>query len=220
MKQVVINLQLWMLCHPTTQSINSNLQKNLPEFVGSVIVYCFTLLHSDSYISHKDCMYTVLPASNPLFKMKLCRRWNKSTPNYAPKPLLVVLRQDCYSTNQKVDRNILHQWYFYLRQSSSLGVLRSGSSHYLSRDAVQAFLLSKKKTNKTSQTVLSFPASSTNVQLTKSISNAKVSEWQCNPIKAKKFSLDKNDCHSKKNAIKSDCPSKNSKTLISHASYL
>ncbi|VDD90842.1 unnamed protein product [Enterobius vermicularis] len=60
------------------------------------------------------------------------------------------------------------------RQSSSLGVLRSGSSHYLSRDAVQAFLLSKKKTNKTSQTVLSFPASSTNVQLTKSISNAKV----------------------------------------------
>ncbi|CAB3398963.1 unnamed protein product [Caenorhabditis bovis] len=48
------------------------------------------------------------------------------------------------------------------RRGSSLGVFRSSSSaHSLSREAVQAMLAAKKKTNKTAQTVLSFPAGTT-----------------------------------------------------------
>ncbi|EYC05070.1 hypothetical protein Y032_0084g1762 [Ancylostoma ceylanicum] len=62
------------------------------------------------------------------------------------------------------------------RRGSSLGVFRSSSSvHSLSKEAVQAALANRKRINKTSQTVLSFPSpSSTNAHICKTVSSSKM----------------------------------------------
>ncbi|CAD6186783.1 unnamed protein product [Caenorhabditis auriculariae] len=60
------------------------------------------------------------------------------------------------------------------RRGSSLGIFRSSSSvHSLTREAVQSALVSRKKSNKTVQTVLSFPSSCTSISRTVTSSRLK-----------------------------------------------
>uniref|UniRef100_A0A183VDL2 Ion_trans_2 domain-containing protein n=1 Tax=Toxocara canis TaxID=6265 RepID=A0A183VDL2_TOXCA len=61
------------------------------------------------------------------------------------------------------------------RRGSSLGIFKSGSStHSLTRESIQATLLSRKKINKTSQTVLSFPSPSKNTHICRTISHSRM----------------------------------------------
>ncbi|WKY11463.1 hypothetical protein Q1695_003211 [Nippostrongylus brasiliensis] len=62
------------------------------------------------------------------------------------------------------------------RRTSSLGVFRSSSSaHSLNKEAVQAALANRRRTNKTCQTMLSFPSpTSSNSQICRTVSNSRV----------------------------------------------
>ncbi|KAL6741929.1 hypothetical protein Aduo_015136 [Ancylostoma duodenale] len=62
------------------------------------------------------------------------------------------------------------------RRGSSLGVFRSSSSvHSLNKEAIQAAIANRKRINKTSQTVLSFPSpSSTNTHICRTVSNSRM----------------------------------------------
>ncbi|VDM61819.1 unnamed protein product [Angiostrongylus costaricensis] len=69
-----------------------------------------------------------------------------------------------------VDRNRLQ------RRGSSLGVFRSSSSaHSLTKEVIQAAIMSRRKINKTSQTMLSFPSpSSSNAHISRTVNNSRV----------------------------------------------
>ncbi|GMR56705.1 hypothetical protein PMAYCL1PPCAC_26900, partial [Pristionchus mayeri] len=62
------------------------------------------------------------------------------------------------------------------RRGSSLGVFRTSSSvHSLNKETVQAALANKKKSNRSTQTVLSFPSpTATNASLCRSVSRSKL----------------------------------------------
>uniref|UniRef100_A0A9J2Q138 Potassium channel domain-containing protein n=1 Tax=Ascaris lumbricoides TaxID=6252 RepID=A0A9J2Q138_ASCLU len=61
------------------------------------------------------------------------------------------------------------------RRGSSLGIFKSGSSsHSLTRETIQAALLNRKKTNKSSQTVLSFPSPSKNTHICRTVSHSRM----------------------------------------------
>ncbi|KAE9414001.1 hypothetical protein Angca_003746 [Angiostrongylus cantonensis] len=69
-----------------------------------------------------------------------------------------------------VERNRLQ------RRGSSLGVFRSSSSaHSLTKEVIQAAIMSRRKINKTCQTMLSFPSpSSSNAHISRTVNNSRI----------------------------------------------